>query len=170
MTGFRIDGRTIKRDKTCLHIDHLVPLEWSKFASLLGSSGVVNWVTYPLENICENITHMHKMVNTWRCWHICKWDIVGVETDQVGEKKEKKRVSYGCPGVNKANMQPHTPSLWLRVHAMLVCSPPFTLAQLSSPLQLCQHHQVYPTMCMCVSIFINIFQRISHSTCHATQS
>ena len=26
------------------------------------------------------------------------------------------------------------------------------------------------TMCMCVSIFTNLFQRISHSTCHATQS
>ena len=35
---------------------------------------------------------------------------------------------------------------------------------------MCQHHQVYTTMCMCVSIFTIIFQRISHSTCHATQS
>ena len=27
------------------------------------------------------------------------------------------------------------------------------------PLQMCQHHQVYTTMCMCVSIFINIFPK-----------
>jgi hypothetical protein len=27
MTEFRIDGRTIKRGQTCLHIGHLVPLE-----------------------------------------------------------------------------------------------------------------------------------------------
>jgi hypothetical protein len=63
--------------------------------------------------------------------------------------------------INKASMQPHIPSLWLRVHAMLVyfypsqsacnereaehtqgslslfamhvCSPPFILAHFSSP-------------------------------------
>ena len=43
MTGFRIDGRTIKRGKTCLHIGHLVPLERSFVANVLGSSGVVIW-------------------------------------------------------------------------------------------------------------------------------
>jgi hypothetical protein len=47
MTGFRIDGRT-------------VPLEWSNFALLLGSSGVVSWVANPLKNNCENAnTHAH---------------------------------------------------------------------------------------------------------------
>jgi hypothetical protein len=40
--------------QTRLHIDHLVPLEWSNFASLVGSSGMVNWVTNPLKNVCEN--------------------------------------------------------------------------------------------------------------------
>ena len=30
------------------------------------------------------------MVNTWWCWHICKGELVGVETDQVREEKEKK--------------------------------------------------------------------------------
>jgi hypothetical protein len=104
--------------------------------------------------------------------------------------------------VNKGSMQPHTPSLWLRVHAMLVyfyptqcacnereakrtqgslslfamhvCSPPSTLAQFSSPfsspLQICHHHQVFTIKCLCVSIFINIFQGISHSIHHATWS
>ena len=28
----------------------------------------------------------------------------------------------------------------------------------SSPLQMCQHHQVYTIMCKCVSIFTNIFK------------
>jgi hypothetical protein len=44
--------------------------------------------------------------------------------------------------------------------AMHVCSPPFTLAHFSSPLsmplQMCQHHQVYNTLCTCVS-FSQIF-------------
>ena len=41
MTGFRIDGCTIKRGN-CLHISHLVPLERSNFAYVLGSSGVAS--------------------------------------------------------------------------------------------------------------------------------
>ena len=40
MTGFRIYGYTIKRGNTCLHIGHLVPLERSFVAYVLGSSGV----------------------------------------------------------------------------------------------------------------------------------
>jgi hypothetical protein len=42
MTEFRIDGRTVKRGQTCLHIGHLVPLERSNFAYVLGSSGVAS--------------------------------------------------------------------------------------------------------------------------------
>ena len=61
-------------------------------------------MTNPLENICEKPTHMHKMVITWWCWHICKGEVVGVETDQVGEEKEKKMASYGCPGVRSCNL------------------------------------------------------------------
>ena len=37
-----------------MHIGHLVPLEQSNFVMLLGSSGVVNCVTNPLKNVCEN--------------------------------------------------------------------------------------------------------------------
>jgi hypothetical protein len=46
---------------------------------------------------------MHKMVNNWWCWHICKGE-VGVEMDQVGEEKEKKSASYGCPGVGSCSL------------------------------------------------------------------
>ena len=61
-------------------------------------------MTNPLENINEKLTHMHKMVITWWCWHICKGQFVSVETDQIGEEKEKKRTSYGCPGVRSCNI------------------------------------------------------------------
>jgi hypothetical protein len=44
------------------------------------------------------------MVITWWYWHICKGEVVGVETDLVGEEKEKKRPSYGCPGVGSCNL------------------------------------------------------------------
>jgi len=47
---------------------------------------------------------MHKMVITWWCWHICKGEVVSVETDRVGEEKEKKRASYGCLGVGSCNL------------------------------------------------------------------
>jgi hypothetical protein len=43
MTGFRIDGRTIKRGKFVC-ISHLVSLERSNIAMLPGSSGVVKKV------------------------------------------------------------------------------------------------------------------------------
>ena len=48
MTGFRIDGRTIKMGKL-VHIGHLVPLERSNIAMLLGSSGVVRSSENPLK-------------------------------------------------------------------------------------------------------------------------
>jgi hypothetical protein len=44
------------------------------------------------------------MVNTWWCWHICKEEVVDVETDQVRKEKEKKSASYGCPGVKSCNL------------------------------------------------------------------
>ena len=47
---------------------------------------------------------MHKMVITWWCWHICKREVVGVETDEVGEENEKKRASYGCSRVGSCNL------------------------------------------------------------------
>jgi hypothetical protein len=36
---------------------------------------------------------------------------------------------------------------------------PLSITQTPSPSQMCQHHQVYITMCMCVSIFTNIFPK-----------
>ena len=64
-----------------------MPLERSNFAYVLGSSGVVISVTNHLENVCEKLTHVHKVLFTWRCWHICKGEEVGVETNQLGEEK-----------------------------------------------------------------------------------
>jgi hypothetical protein len=49
---------------------------------------VVKEVTNPMENICEKLTHVHKLVNTWWCWHICK-------DEEVGEEEEAKP-SSGC--------------------------------------------------------------------------
>ena len=43
------------------------------------------------------------MVNTQWYWHICKGEVVGVVLDEVGEEKEKKRASLGCPMVGKRN-------------------------------------------------------------------
>ena len=53
--------------QTYLHIGHLVPLEWSNFACMLGSSGVEKRVLILWKNICEKLTHVHKLVNTWWC-------------------------------------------------------------------------------------------------------
>jgi hypothetical protein len=44
-------------------------------------------VTNPLKNICEKLTHTHKVLYTWWCWHICKGEVVGVELDQLREEK-----------------------------------------------------------------------------------
>ena len=32
------------------------------------------------------LTHIHMVVYTWWCWHICKGEVVGVELDQLGEE------------------------------------------------------------------------------------
>jgi hypothetical protein len=32
------------------------------------------------------LTHMHMVAYTWRCWHICKGEVVGIELDQLGEE------------------------------------------------------------------------------------
>ena len=59
MTGFRIDGRTIKEGQTCLHIGHLVPLERSNIVMLLGSSRVARSSKNSLKIIVKMLTHMH---------------------------------------------------------------------------------------------------------------
>ena len=53
----------VKLDRSFLHMH-------------LGSSGVIN----SLKNVCEKLTHLHKGLYTWWCWHICK--------GAVGEEKE----------------------------------------------------------------------------------
>jgi hypothetical protein len=35
----------------------------------------------------EMLTHIHMVVYTWWCWHICKGEVVEVELDQLGEEK-----------------------------------------------------------------------------------
>ena len=39
----------------------------------------------PLKMIVKMLTHMHIVVYTWRCWHICKGEVVGVDVDQLVE-------------------------------------------------------------------------------------
>ena len=34
------------------------------------------------------LTHLHLVVYTWWCWHICKGEVVGVELDQLREERE----------------------------------------------------------------------------------
>ena len=39
------------------------------------------------------LTHLHMVVYTWWCWHICKGEGVGVDFDQLGEEREAFRCS-----------------------------------------------------------------------------
>ena len=34
------------------------------------------------------LTHMHIVVYTWWCWHICKEEVVGVDVDQLWEVRK----------------------------------------------------------------------------------
>jgi len=38
------------------------------------------------------LTHLHMVVYTWWCWHICKGEGVGVDFVQLGEEREV----FGC--------------------------------------------------------------------------
>ena len=70
-----------------MHIGHLVPLDQSNIAMLLGSSGVVRSSENPLKMIVKMLTHMHMVLFTWCCWHICKGEGVGVDVDQLGKQE-----------------------------------------------------------------------------------
>ena len=70
-----------------------MPLERSNIAMLLGSSGVVRSSENPLKNDCEMLTHMHMVLFTWWCCHICKGKRVGVDVDQLWEAKKVFRFS-----------------------------------------------------------------------------
>jgi hypothetical protein len=39
------------------------------------------------------LTHLHMMVYTWWCWHICKGEGVEVDFVQLGEEREVFRCS-----------------------------------------------------------------------------
>ena len=64
-----------------------MPLERSNIAMLLGSSGVVKSSENPLKMIVKMQTHMHMVLFTWCCWHICKGESVGVDVDQLGKEE-----------------------------------------------------------------------------------
>ena len=70
-----------------------MPLERSNIAMLLGSSGVVRSSENPLKMIVQMLTHMHMVLFTWCCWHICKGKSVGVDVDQLGEARKVFRCS-----------------------------------------------------------------------------
>ena len=65
-----------------------MPLERFNIAILLGSSGVARSSENPLKNDCEILTHMHMVLFTWWCWHICKGERVGVDVDQLWEARK----------------------------------------------------------------------------------
>ena len=53
-----------------MHISHLVPLEQSNFAYMLGSSGMASGDANSFkENVCENANTLAHVGNTWWCWH-----------------------------------------------------------------------------------------------------
>ena len=64
-----------------------MPLERSNIAMLLESSGVVRSSENPLKMIVKMLTHMHMVLFTWWCWHICKGERVGVDVDQLEGKR-----------------------------------------------------------------------------------
>ena len=68
-------------------------LERSNIAMLLGSSGVVRSSENPLKMIVKMLTHMHMVLFTWYCWHICKGEGVRVDVDQLGEARKNFRCS-----------------------------------------------------------------------------
>ena len=65
-----------------------MPLERSNIAMLLKSSGVVRSSENPLKMIVKMLIHMHMVLFTWCCWHICKGEDVGVDVDQLGEARK----------------------------------------------------------------------------------
>ena len=60
---------------------------------MLKSSGAVRASENPLKMIVKMLTHMHMVIYTWWCWHICKEEGVRVDVDQLGEEREVFRCS-----------------------------------------------------------------------------
>ena len=54
-----------------------------------------------MKNICEKLTHIHMVVYTWWCWHICKGEEVGVDVDQLGEGTEARVRTPPAPYIEK---------------------------------------------------------------------
>jgi hypothetical protein len=47
-------------------------------------------VVNSLKMIVKMLTHIHMVVYTLWCWHICKAKVFGVEVNQFGEEMEAK--------------------------------------------------------------------------------
>jgi hypothetical protein len=45
-------------------------------------------VVNSLKMFVKMLTHIHMVVYTWWCWHICKGEVVRVEMDQLSEETE----------------------------------------------------------------------------------
>ena len=62
-----------------------------------GSSAVVKRVLILWKNISEKLRHVHKLLYTWWCWHICKGEEVRVGMIQLGEEKRSLKVTKRWP-------------------------------------------------------------------------
>ena len=50
--------------------------------------------------IVKMLTHIHMVVYTWWCWHICKGEEVGVDVDQLGDVTKARGVQNSTGGVS----------------------------------------------------------------------
>ena len=70
-----------------------MPLEQSNIVIQLGSSGAVRSSENSLKMIVKMLTHMHMVLFTWCCWHICQGERVGVDVYQLGDARKTFRCS-----------------------------------------------------------------------------
>jgi hypothetical protein len=49
--------------------------------------------------IVKMLALIHMVVCTWRCWHIYKGEVFGIETGQLGEEIEEKVVTHSRGGM-----------------------------------------------------------------------
>ena len=78
-----------------MYIGHLVSLERSNFAMLLGSSGVVRSSENPLKMFVFANTHAHGVVHVVVLAHFQRRS-VGVDVDQLAGKRNDGRTVRPC--------------------------------------------------------------------------
>jgi hypothetical protein len=64
---------------------------------------------------------MHKVLNTWWCWHICKGGVVGVDLNQLEMKRRRKEQVLVGRGLENA------PELVANAQPFLGVAPPFLM-------------------------------------------